>query len=155
MQQGILPEVASFLWKMLHNLLSTQERLHRLGAAPSSTCKLCKQAVGSMRHELLECSKNNQLEESLLSCLQTYLPNLSPETLLRLEFHNLDSTMELATTLLTAVTLSVIWKERHTSSRVQTYQVRSELEQTINLLSTTRLENSSTTLETIYNQMFQ
>ena len=73
-----------------------------------------------MRHELLECSKNNQVGESLLSCLQTYLPNLSPDTLLRLEFHNLDSTMELATTLLTAVTFSVIWKERQASSRVQT-----------------------------------
>ena len=154
-QQGIHPELTSFLWKMLHNLLGTQERLHRLGSSPSPTCIPCKQVNGTLRHELLECTKNNGIGEALLSCLQTYMPNLTPSSLLRLEFPNMNENMQLSSTIITAVTLSVIWKERQANSKVRTYQVRSEIEQTINLLRTTRLSNISVALETQYNQMFQ
>ena len=70
-----------------------------------------------------------------------------------LEFSNLDENMELSRILLTAATLSVIWKERKAGSRVRTYQLRSELEQTINLLRTTRLCNVSLALEAQYNMI--
>ena len=154
-QSGIPPDMTSFLWKMLHQLLGTQERLHRLGSTPSSLCKLCKQETGSLKHELLECSHNNQLGELLQSCLQSYIPDLSATSLLRLEFSNLDSEMELPATLITAITLGYIWRERKTSSRIRAYQVRSEIEQSINLLRTTRLANAATCLETLASQMFQ
>ena len=140
---------------MLHQLLNSQERLHRLGSAPSSMCKLCKQDAGSLKHELLECSHNNQVGQHLLSCLKSYIPDLSASSLLRLEFSNLDSEMELPATLITAITLGYIWKERMTSSRIRVYQVRSEIEQSINLLRTTRLVNAATCLETLASQMFQ
>ena len=41
-QQGLPPDLSSFLWKMLLDLLCTQQRLHRVGASPSLMCKLCK-----------------------------------------------------------------------------------------------------------------
>ena len=107
-QQGIHPDMASFLWKMLHNLLSTQERLHRLGASHNPTCSRCKQADGTLKHELFECNNNNHVGQLLLSCLQTYLPDLTPISLLRLELHNLDENIELSSTILTAVTLNVV-----------------------------------------------
>ena len=152
---GIPPDMASFLWKMLHNLFSTQERLHRLGYSPSALCKQSKLVTVSLQHELLECSHNDHVGEHLLGCLQTYVPGLSAATLLRLEFTSLDENMELPTTIITAVTLGYIWKARLTSSRIRAYHVRSELEQTINLLRTTRLVNTSTSLKTLANQMFQ
>ena len=88
-QQGIHPDMASFLWKMIHNLLSTQYRLHRLGASPSPTFTHCKESDGTLRHELVECSSNNNVGQLLTSCLQTYLPDLTPSSLLRLEFPTL------------------------------------------------------------------
>jgi hypothetical protein len=63
--------------------------------------------------------------------------------------------MHLPATLLTAVTLSCIWKERTTSSKVRAYQVRSELEQTINLLRTTRFASAAADLQILIDQMFQ
>ena len=72
-------DMASFLWKMLHNLLSTQERLHRLGSSPSALCKICKQATGTLRHDLIECPHNDQVGVQLLSCLQPHMPGLSAE----------------------------------------------------------------------------
>ena len=41
-QHGIPPDLSSFLWKMLLDLLCTQERLHKMVASPSPLCKLCK-----------------------------------------------------------------------------------------------------------------
>ena len=154
-QQGIHPDMASFLWKMIHNLLSTQDRLHRLGASPSPDCTHCKESYGTLRHELVECSNNNNVGQLLTSCLQTYLPDLTSSSLLRLEFPSLDENRELSSTILTAVTLGVVWKERQTSSIVRANQVRSEIELTIALLRTTRLSNISLVLERQYEQMFQ
>ena len=47
-QPGLPPDMASFLWKMLHNLLGTQERLHRLGSSPSALCKYPPQDLSGM-----------------------------------------------------------------------------------------------------------
>ena len=139
----------------MHNLLGTQERLHRLGSSPSALCKQCKQATGTLKHELIECPHNDHAGEKLLSCLQHHIPGLSADTLLRLEFSNLDENMELPCSIITAVTLGYIWKERLTSSKIRSYQVRSEIEQSINLIRTTRLANTATSIDTLASQMFQ
>ena len=153
-QQGLSPKMSSFFWKMLLDLLCTQERLHRVGASPSPLCKLCKQETGSLQHELIECTFNDNAGRLLLNCLQTTIPNLSAETLLRLEFANLENDMQLPTTMLVAATLGCIWKERNINSRVCIYQVRSQLEQSVNLLRTTRLTPAAETWNTFLNQMF-
>ena len=38
-QKGMPPELSSFVWKMLLDLLSTQEKLFRMGSSSSSICK--------------------------------------------------------------------------------------------------------------------
>ena len=62
--------------------------------------------------------------------------------------------MSLPVTLLTALTLDYIWNQRMSSSKFRAYQVRSEIEQTINLLRTSRLSDVSAKLEILANQMF-
>ena len=42
-QSGVPPDLASFLWKMLLNILTTQERVHKTGASPTPMCKHCSQ----------------------------------------------------------------------------------------------------------------
>ena len=139
---------------MFLDLLCTQERLHKMGTSPSPLCKLCKQETGTLKHELLECSFNENIGQLLLLTIQNQLSSLTPESLLHLGLSNIDADMELPTTLLAAVTLSCIWRERSTSSRVRAYQVRSELEQTINLLRTTRLADAADKLCTMINMLF-
>ena len=75
------PDMSSFLWKMLLDLLSTQQRLHRMGASPSPLCKLCSQETGTLRHELIDCTHNGNNGQLLLTCLQTHIPNLTAENL--------------------------------------------------------------------------
>ena len=62
--------------------------------------------------------------------------------------------MQLPTTMLVATTLGCIWKERNINSRVGIYQVRSQLEQSVNLLRTTRLTAAAETMNTFLNHMF-
>ena len=152
--KGMPPELSSFAWKLLLDLLCTQERLHKMGASQSPLCKLCSKETGTLRHELLECTYNNNTGLQLLQCLQFHLPSLTASSLLHLGFADLESDKQLPATLLVAVTLSCIWKERSTSSKVRTYQVRAEIEQTITMLRTTRLANTAETLSTMLNQMF-
>ena len=154
-QPGLSPHLSSFLWKLLLNLLCTQDKLYRMGTTPSPICKLCKVDPGTLSHELLLCPLNNNIGLKLISIIQTILPNITPESLLRLELYDLEDHLHLPVCLLISVTLSYTWKERGSNTRVQPYSIRSQLEQTINLLRTTRLAAVSEELEALYNQMFQ
>ena len=117
-QQGMAPDLSSFLWKMLLDLLCTQQRLHRVRASPSLLCKLCNQETGTLQHELIDCSFNGNTGHLLLTCLQTHIPSLTAETLLHLQLGNLEPDMQLPTTILVAATLGCIWKQRNINSRV-------------------------------------
>ena len=90
-QQGMPPDLSSFLWKMLLDLLCTQQRLHRISASTSPLCKLCKTETGSLQHELLECSFNDNTGQKLLSTLQIYMPNMTANFLLHLSLADLDT----------------------------------------------------------------
>ena len=155
-QTGIPPHLASFLWKLLLNLLCTQERLHKMKTAPSPLCKLCNQSTpGTLQHTFFQCEFNCGVGLLLLDCLQNHTPGLTASTLLRLELTNLEEEMTLPCTLLTAITLNFIWSHRMSNSKFRAYQVRSEIEQTINLLRTSRLIEVSAKLQALLNQMFQ
>ena len=127
-QQGMPPDLSSFLWKLLLGLFCSQQRLHELGVSPSPLCRLCKNETGTLVHELLEFSFNGNTGQELISSLQQQIPSLTADSLLRLGFSHLQPEMQLPLTILTAVTLNCIWKESSTSSRVCAYQVPSEIE---------------------------
>ena len=148
-RSGVSPELASFLWLMLYDLLSTQARLHRMGSVISPKCKMqgCPDD-GTLQHELLHCSKNDGIGHLLVNSLQQSMPSLDPASILRLEFADQDEAKALAMTWLTAITLSYIWKERQSGSSIRSYRVRAEIEQYINLLRTTRFK---TALEILIN----
>ena len=154
-QPGMSPELASFLWMMIHNLLSTQERLSRMGAVATAQCKMqgCVED-GSLQHELLHCSKNDGVGNLLVSCLQTIVPDIQPAAILRLEFGDLGEEITLAVTWVTAIVLKHIWKERDAGSTIHPYKVRADLEQYINLLRTTRFDDAVNHLNDLKAKMF-
>ena len=155
-QSGIPPDLASFLWKMVHNLLSTQARLHHMGSTASPTCKMptCSED-GTLLHELILCSRNDCIGHKLIHCLQLYVPGLQADAVLRLEHGNLEEELSLSATLLTAIILSYIWRERQAKANIHAYKSRADLEQYITLLRTTRLCALANKLEEMSNKMFQ
>ena len=153
-QPGIPPDFASFLWLMMHDLLSTQAKLHRMGSTNSPMCKMqgCSQD-GTLQHELLDCSKNDGVGRRLVHCLQHYQPDLQPEDVL--DHGDTAEEFVLPLALLTAITLSFIWKERNSGKNVRAFKVRAELEQYITLLRTTRLATPTDMLTNMVSLMFQ
>ena len=147
-QPGIPPDLASFLWCMLPDLLLTQSRLHHLGSVNSPICRTqgCNEE-GSLLHELVQCEGNNRVGTKLVSVLKLHIPDLTDAALLRLDFGDLDQEMSLPVTLLTGIILNHLWRERQTGASIRGYKVRAELEQYITLLRTTRLHSTSSILD--------
>ena len=104
---------------------------------------------------LVYCSKNDQVGQKLIHCLQHYVPGLQAEAALRLEHGDVEEEVSLPVTLLTAITLNYIWKERDAGVSIRAYKVRAELEQYITLLRTTRLCTLANKLVEMSTNMFQ
>ena len=76
------------------------------------------------------------------------------DAVLRLEHGSGDDDLSLPITLLTAIILSTLWKERESGVSIRKYKVRAELEQSINLLRTTRFNNTVAVLRDMSRIMF-
>ena len=114
-------------------------------------CKHCP-IPGTLQHELIDCDFNAGVGQSLLTSIQVDTP---ASQLLRLELRDISEDKKLPTIILVATTLRHQWLKRASPSRVQAYQVRAELEQTINMLRTSRLCTAADTISIFKNQMFQ
>ena len=79
-QSKLEPALATFLFKLLHQILPTAERVSRILPNQSPLCTRCKcnpQAVETLEHAMFECSENNGVSTVLLNGLKTILPDLT------------------------------------------------------------------------------
>ena len=143
----------SCLFCLLHNLLPTQERLHRVlsHSVTSSHCTLCTQdVVCDKLHSLVYCPFNNGIGFWIIRCLRKLLPLLQPAELINLNF-GFDSSNKnaLPAVWLAAKALNMVWVSR-TNRKVSTIAAtRAALEAAIMLLRKTRLNPISTFLENL------
>ena len=110
--------------------------------------------TGTLVLELLLCSKNNDVGHQLLHCLQQYVPGLHAEAALRIEHGRTEEDISLPLTLLSAIILSTVWKERESKTPIRPYKIQAELEQYITLLRTSRLGNAVVILNDMLHLMF-
>ena len=150
--KGLSADDHTFLWKMLHNLLPTQERLHRMKfkTAPTPDCTQCDRAEpDQLHHALVTCPQNNEVADWLMQSLHHHIPALSPEQLVVLHLGDLENSLELPLVWLIVQVLSSIWKSRLEKKKPQLRRTRAELEAGIAIMRKTRFQNSCTLLETI------
>ena len=145
---GLGPENTSFLFKMLHQLLPTQERLARLSPNTSSSCILpgCVNLLDDLPHALVQCQGNDGVGLKVMECVRSYAPNLDVEAALRLEL-DVSEEAELPLVWLLSTVCQAIWKCRATRTKVNLYDIRSKLEAQINLLRETRFSNITIILD--------
>ena len=128
---GLTPEMRSFLWKMLHCVLPTQDRLHRMNM-PNASSPLCVQCtsgeVDDIEHALLRCSKIKPGADFLLEILKSEIPDLTLERIKYLDFRSEDL---LVPTYLTAATLSQLWNSRFCTKNFSWQSVHANVEQSI------------------------
>ena len=153
--KGLGPEHTSFLFKLPHKILPTQERLHR---AINNVSHLCKSSgcteEEDLSHSLVYCQANQQVGRNLLEVLRLHQPNLTTAAVLRLEIE-VDEEIELPLVWLTAATFLSIFEQRKACSRVQPHLTRAQLEAKVNILRETRLANLALQLKELIKNMFE
>ena len=145
--RGLGPELQSFLWKLLHRLLPTQERISRILKNRSPLCQLCDdQITDDLLHTFFHCKFNGEASTSLLNCLATQSPSITPNQVLTLNF-NAEETNELSLAWLTGQFLHNIWSARTMKKQPELYSIRADLEAKVSLLRETRFQNDCVLIE--------
>ena len=152
--RGLGPELTSFLFKVIHQLLTTQERLSRSNPNTSAKCK----SIGcpgveneDLGHALIRCPGNMGVGRTIMDRVQSFVPNMTDEMALRLQFET-DESLEMPIVWVLAVSWMNIWDLRQSGKRPQLYNIRSDLEAKISLLRETRRHaNDDLMIEEIVN----
>ena len=136
---GLPSNTSSFLFKLLHLLLPTQDRVHRIGVEGNSNrgqCLSCKTDSDSIQHSFFSCSKTSEAGLAALGWARAVVPELTQEQAVRLDVGVtvLGREEELVLTTILGISLQFIWEARIKKKRVETYEVRSELEAAVSLL---------------------
>ena len=151
-QNGLGCEEQSFLWKMLHNLLPTQVRLHRMGLKQvlSPNCNLCDTSVPEdLEHALITCKRNEEVSGWLLQTIHPHIPTITPKKLILLDFGPLPSSHHLPLVWLTAQVLGIVWTSRLEKKTPTLMNTRAMLEAGISIMRKTRFHKSCKIIETL------
>jgi hypothetical protein len=128
MEIGLGSEATCFLWKLVHHLLPTEDRLSNIPPNNSSNCKLCPAPIMSdLTHCFFNCISTKEIGGKLLITIAHFDSSVTPDKLLRLEFQA-DGSQEMPLVWITAQTLLYLWTVRCTGKIVDSNQCRANLE---------------------------
>ena len=143
--QGLPSEFSSFVWRMIHDLLPTKQRLFRLQitGTPSDLCTHCsKDKTEDLVHALFECDFNGGSGPFLLNILKDVSTTLHPQQLLLLDLDLADE-RRLPVVYSISCVLSCIWRHRLEKKSIDTHKVRATMEASINILRKSRFRKSA------------
>ena len=138
--KGLGSELTSFLFKLLHQLLTTQERIARTNNNVSPLCKApgCPgRNVEDLVHSFIKCPSNNGAGQAIVDSVSSFTTGMTDEQALRLEYDPVDD-YEFATTWVLGNGFFKIWETRCAGKRPELYIVRADLEAKVSLLRETR-----------------
>ena len=136
--KGLNSDQSSFLFKLLHQLLPTQDRINRITNEPG-LCKVCQASPEDLSHAPFSCPSSKPVADLLLSFVHIVVPGISSQRLLRLDFGTpLEGTDQLAILGLVSTGLTYIWQARAEKKVVAQYKMRAELDAMISTLRRSR-----------------
>jgi hypothetical protein len=151
--KGLGSEATSFLWKLLHHIFPTEERVARILPNSSEYCRQCPTPTqANLEHCFFNCVSTNNVGRSLLQAIRLHDPAVTPAGLLRLEF-TAEEANEMPIVWVTAQTLLYMWGVRQNGRVVDLFTTRTVLETKINLLRETRFRNEHACIQEIVEQM--
>ena len=145
--KGLGSEATACLFKLLHLLLPTEQRLARILPNSTEFCKVCPtQTVADLCHCLFQCVSTQEVGDWLLSLVRQHDPSVTASKLIKLEFQS-DEPTEMPIVWITAQTLLYLWKVRMDGKIASLIITRAKLESKISLLRETRHQNEYTLMQ--------
>ena len=129
---GLSPMSKSFLFKLVHTLLPSKERVSRIIPATSPLCWCNLGLEENYHHLFFQCIKNQEAGLALLHCIQSYDRAATGVRSLRLEL-TADDPFLLPCTALLATGLELIWENRKFKKATTVFEMRSELELAVSI----------------------
>ena len=154
---GLSPATKSFLFKLIHGLLPSKERLHHLTPATSPLCWCNSGEPESYRHLFFQCSKNCTAGQALLRVIRCYDANILEENSLRLELSAVDPFL-LPSVAILATGLEFIWERRKMKKSTTNSQIRAELEFGVSIRRKSRsriIKESATIMDNMITNFFE
>ena len=124
---GLSSQSKSFLFKLVHTILPSYERINHLNPNSSSLCRLDCGEVESYEHLFFKCVCNRAAGEAIMRCLCSYDQSLTVSRVLSLNIQT-DDCYQLALVSLLALGLELIWTRRLEKKNTDLVLLRSELE---------------------------
>ena len=151
---GLSPDLKSFLFKMVQNLLPTRERQRRCGRSPSPACIFCADPQGTTQH-WFSCPQSIQVTRPLQESLSDHADNITPRHIVTLNIRASES-WELPAAWLVATCLKFVWDNRTSGKVVTRSACKAELTARLAILKDSKwkhynLHNSATLLEETLN----
>lgn len=149
--RGLDSNQTSFLFKLLHNILPTASRLHRLSQKPTPTCSMCPSgSIEDRVHALLGCSYNGEVSTWIMQITHKVVPLCTANDIVNL---NLEIAEPMTFPLIWSLSmvLSLVWQFRVARKNITLYSIRAEAEAKINILRKSRLQERVPIIETLLN----
>ena len=136
--RGLSMETRSFCFKLIHQLLPVNERLHHLLPNNSPICPLCPgEELENPLHRFFGCVGSREAAMFLLELIRPYDSSISEDKCLMLNIKT-DALYELPTMLVLGTGLSLIWRNRVLKKRTTVHQTRAEVECLVYLIRKSR-----------------
>ena len=136
--KGLTPEIKSFNFKILNLILPCKARISQLLRNSSSLCSLCPDEVAeTVTHALFECSMNNRAAQYLLDLSRVFDSTINLDKICKLQVKT-DPLYEQPAVVTLYTGLHMIWKNRSDRKATSLYDIRAELECTIQALRKSR-----------------
>lgn len=136
--RGLSNDSRTFLWRLLNNLLPTEERLHIMHKAPSSICKVCdKNEVDNIwNHTFVSCPFTQPAMEWMIGWLKCFDPDTTIEKIIFLQISTNDA---LPCVWIIAESLLFIWSKRRTKTEIRLDLLKAQLKAKCEMLKKTDL----------------
>ena len=152
-QHMLGPELTSFLFMMLHQILPTAERISRILPNQTPYCNLCEgkgQFLDTQQHAMFDCYSSKEASTVLLQGLKKIIPEITPAVILTLGFEY-DERHSFPIVWAIAQFLSSLWQLRIKRKPGQLIKIRSDMEARCRLLRESRLQMTLEVMNQIFN----
>ena len=127
--KGITNKSRTFMWRFLHNILPSEERLHHLRKVPTPLCKMCQEgAIDSVwSHSFVICSFSSAGMEWMVNMVSKFDQTATKEKCIFLQLNPVNNDNILPCVWIIAESLEHIWAKRRSKEVINVGEMKAKM----------------------------